>query len=597
MNKIKRATILILVATILCVLPGCGSNKAKGNNSGTDIKIVYTNDVHSYIDNVILDADGNVVGNGLRFSKIAAMVQDMRADGQNVLLVDAGDEIQGDIYGAIDEGETIINIMRETGYQLATPGNHDFDYGVLQFLKLAETSGFPYVTCNFHPIKSEESKLSDSYIFEIGGKRVAFIGVSTPETFTSSTPTYFQDETGEFIYTIDGLTDAKDLYTSVQNAIDNVKDNADYIIAIGHLGVGLDATKKGWDSRSVISNTVGLDAFIDGHSHSTIESEKVKDKKGNKVILTQTGSYLDAIGIMTISGDGAISTELVNEYSREDDKVAALEKAWMDSIDAQMKEKIAVLENRLTITNPDNDSERWIRARELNLGDLTADSVYWFFNERLTLDCDIVIQNGGGIRSAIEKGDLTYFSAKQVEPFGNMICLIGATGQQIVDALEVGATVIGEWDEEWNTPAENGAFMQVAGLSYVIDSSIPSGVELDKNGMFVKVNGDYRVKDVKVYNKENGQYEPIDLNREYQLGGINYILRNNGNGMKMFEADELTIDYVGQDYIILAEYLRSFEGDGDYPVVNTKNSPLSSYKGYLLDYENPLGAQRITILE
>ena len=255
------------------------SDDAETEAAGSDITILYTNDVHSYVANVVKDNDGNITGDGLRLSKVAAMLNDMRAAGENVLLVDAGDEIQGDIYGAMDEGETIINLMKATGYQLATPGNHDFDYGVIQFLKLAETAGFPYVTCNFHSTKTREIIFADSYTFEIAGKKVAFVGVSTPSTITSSTPVYFQDETGEFIYTVDGLKDKKDLYVSVQNAIDRVKDDADYVIGIGHLGVGIEETKKGWDSKSVIANVSGLDAFIDGHSHTVLENEKVKNKK------------------------------------------------------------------------------------------------------------------------------------------------------------------------------------------------------------------------------------------------------------------------------------------------------------------------------
>ena len=593
--KKKISIIITLAVMAIGLMAGCGNKKEA---AGSDITIIYTNDVHSYIDNVQKDDSGNITGDGFRFSKIAAMVKDMRNDGKNVLLVDAGDEIQGDIYGAMDEGETIIKIMKKTGYQLATPGNHDFDYGVLHLLKLVENAGFPYVTCNFHSTQTKEIVFSDSHTFDIGGKKVAFVGISTPETMTSSTPLYFQDERGEFIYTIDGLVDANDMYVSVQNAVNNAKENADYVIAIGHLGIGLSAKDKGWDSRSVIANVSGLDAFIDGHSHTTLESEIVKDKDGKDVVLTQTGSYLNAVGMMTIAADGTISTKLVNDYEREDEEVAALEKDWIADIDFQMNENIGVLETPLYVNNPDNLSERWIRARELNLGDFTADSMYWFFNKRINFDCDIAIQNGGGIRSKIDSGDISYLDVKQVNPFGNMVCLISATGQQIIDALEMGATVVEQWDEQWNAPAENGGFLQVAGMTYVVDTNIESSVETDSNGMFKCVSGEYRVKDVKVYNRENGQYEPIDPNKEYQLAGINYLLRNGGNGLSMFEADPLTIDFVGQDYIILAEYIKSFaEEEGEYAIVNTKNSPLSEYDGYLIDYENPLGAGRINIIE
>ena len=592
--KTKIFIIQIIISVVLLSMVGCGNNTGKSDEGS--ITIVYTNDTHSYIDNVEKDEAGNVIGDGLRFSKIAAMVADMRAAGKNVILVDAGDEIQGNIYGAIDEGEKIIDIMNATGYQLATPGNHDFGYGITQFLKLVENADFPYITCNFHSMDGSNLKISDTKIFDIAGKKVAFVGILTPETFTSSTPAYFQNEKGEFIYSIDGTSNAKDLYDSVQNAIDSVRDKADYVIALGHLGVGLSEENAGISSKDVISNVSGLDAFIDGHSHTTMEGEIIKDKDGKKVLLTQTGNYLNAVGVMEISKKGKITTKLVNDYESEDENVAKLEEEWIQEISDRMSEVIGELDTPLYIANPDNEKERWIRAKEMNCGDFTADSVYWFFNDRLEQDCDVAIINGGGVRTQIDKGDVTYLSAKQVEPFGNMICLISAKGQQIIDALEMGVTEVGKWDEEWNCPAENGGFMHVAGLTYTVDCSIPSNVKVDGNGLFKSVDGEYRVKDVKIYNKSEGKYEDINPEKEYKLAGISYLLRNSGNGLSMFKDDELVVDYVGQDYIVLSEYIKSFNGKGDKAVINTKNSPLFAYKNYLLDYENPLGAGRINII-
>jgi len=560
-----------------------------------EIKIVYTNDVHSYIDNVAKDSDGNVIGDGLRFSKIAAMVQDMKAAGENVVLVDTGDQVQGDVYGAMDEGVTIVDIMNATGYEVAAPGNHDFDYGMFQFMNLVDKAEYQFVSCNFHSTKSREIVLPPSTIIECGGKKIAFVGVTTPKTMTSSTPVYFQDENGEYIYTFEGINKPEDLFVSVQNAVDSARDKADYVVILAHLGVDIDSVNQGYSSLDMIANISGADAVIDGHSHTTMECEMVKDKTGKEIPLTQTGCYLSNMGVMTIGENGEISTELLSDYDREDETVAKMEQDWIQSVEEQMNEKIGTLETTLYINNPENDKERWIRAMELSMGDFTADSIYWFFNERLELDCDIAIQNGGGIRAQAEKGDLTYLSAKQVEPFGNMICLISATGQQIVDALEKGVTNIGEWDDEWNTPAENGGFMQVAGLSYDVDASVESSVELDENGMFKAVNGEYRVKNVKVYNKESGKYEPIDPEATYQLGGINYILRNGGSGCSMFTDCDLSVDYVGQDYVILAEYIKSFGEEGGDVSVCTKNSVLSTYKGYLIDYENPMGSGRINI--
>lgn len=521
MKKKANVSFLLMLVLILSMVMGCGNKNVTVDETATedsvssvetkqgtdaengadaeatpstgkaacDVTIVYTNDVHSYIDNVVKDENGEVIGDGLRFSKIAAMVQDMRDAGDKVFLVDAGDEIQGSVYGAMDEGATIIEIMNATGYQLATPGNHEFDFGVLNFLKHAENANFPYITCNFHSTDGSEIIFTDSYIADFGGTKVAFVGVTTPSTMTSSTPTYFQNEKGEFIYVIDGASDPKDMYRKVQSAIDYVKDKADYVIGLGHLGVGLDDKIAGIASENLIANVSGFDAFIDGHSHDVMEGNIIKDKDGNDVILTQTGNYLSNVGVMTIKKDGTISTKLVSDYDREDEKVAALEDAWIQSINEQMGEKIGALDTPLYINNPNNSDERWVRAREMNSGDFVADSIYWYFNEKLDIACDAVIQNGGGVRAELSQGDLSYFSAKQVLPYGNMICLIEATGQQIIDALEMGTNLVGEWDTDRNSPAENGGFLHVSGITYDIDTTVESSVETDENGLFVGGKG------------------------------------------------------------------------------------------------------------
>lgn len=570
------------------------SADAEEQKEASPIYIVYTNDIHSYIYNTVKD-ENNEDKPGLRMSNIAAMVSDMEADGKNVILVDAGDELQGNVYGAFDEGESVVELMNLCGYRIATPGNHDFDYGMNSFFNRIEEANYPYVSCNFHALEGDGNPLHESQIFDIGGEKIAFVGVTTPETITSSTPIYFQNEKGEYIYTIDGIDDPADMYMSVQKAIDKVKDEVDYIIAIGHVGVGIDEKKDKISSYDVIANVEGLDAFIDGHSHTVMEKELVKDKSGKEVLLTQTGSYLSNVGLMEIDGD-TIKSSLISSYDKIDDDVASAEEAINNRIMEQMGEKVAELSATMYINSPEDSDKRLIRSREMNSGDIVSDSVYWYFNDLLEIDCDVVLSNGGGIRSQLNSGDITYMDIKSVEPFGNMICMIEATGQQILDALEMGTTVIGEWDEQWEIPAENGGFLHVAGMQYTIDATIPSSVVTKGDGMFEKVDGEYRVRDVKIYNKETSEYEDMDPDRTYTVGGINYLLRNNGNGLNMFSDDNMIIDFVGQDYSILAMYLVAFEKDGEYPLVNTKNSPLNKYSGYQIDYENPYGANRINII-
>lgn len=581
---------IVFFLMIALFFPGCTKSI-----KSSEIVIVYTNDVHTYIANSVKKDDETVPA--LRFSKIAKMVKDLKAQGKEVLLVDAGDEIQGSSYGGIDDGEGIISLMNATGYDLATFGNHEFDYGTEQFYKVISKADYPYISCNFHYTGTDKriKDFSPYKIFEIAGKKVAFIGISTTDTITSSTPANFQDNKGNYIYAIDGLEKPEDLYSSVQNQIDEVKSKADYIIALGHVGVSVDEIKNRVSSKDIIQNTAGLNAFIGGHSHSAFEGEMIADREGKDVLSTQTGAYLSAAGVMTISKEGKISSKFVYDYDSCDESVEKAENEVIGKVQTLLGKKIAFLDTTLTVNSPENEKQRLIRAQELNLGDFTADSVYWFFNEAKKMNCDAAFINGGGIRASIKNGEVTLNDVKNVQPFGNVICLIKATGQQILDSLEMGTTVIGGWDYEWNAPAENPGFLHAAGLKYSVDPSIKSSVKLDDKGMFCSVQGKYRVQNVQIYNRDLQKYEPLDLNRTYTVGGINYLLRNGGNGLSMFQNCSVVIDFIGMDFEVMAEYMKNFTVKEEFPEICTKNSPLCTYKNYLLDYENPYGSGRIEI--
>lgn len=618
-----KKTILMFLAVTAVLFSGCGNSHnrnttAETTNNTTEVSesveqteeptaleetdadtelftIVYTNDIHGYIGN---KKDENSEDDVLRLSNVSKMVKDMRADGRNVILVDAGDEFQGATYAAIDEGKSISKLMNAAGYEVATIGNHEFDYGANRLFQLVDMATYDFITCNFHTIDPEATgdPFETAKLVTLGDTVVAFIGITTPETITTSSPVYFQNEKGEYIYAIDGSEAPEDLYNSVQTAIDSVRDKADFVIALGHVGIDLGAQNKHISSIDIIQNTTGLDAFIDGHSHSTISGENIKDKEGKQVVLTQTGCYLNAVGIMEVDKEGSITTSLVNSYEGVDEEVAAIENQLIETVNTELGKKIAEVGPELYISNPDNPDQRLIRSMEMNLGDLFADAFYWNFNKKIQLDCDIAIINGGDIRSGLAPGDVTMNDLKSVNPFGNMICLISATGQQIKDALEKGAAVAGDWDDQSNRPAENGGFLHVAGLRYTIDPNVASTVQTDSNNMFLSVEGDYRVKDVEVYNKDTQEYEPLVLEQTYTVGGTNYILRNSGDGFSMFDTCDMVVDYVGEDCNILSDYLESFAKSGNYALVNTENSPLKEFTGYMLDYDNPFGSGRINIL-
>ena len=578
-NFLKAAGVTTAAAAMAVGAPAAS---ACWTGEKSEVTILYTNDVHTYIDKQVPE---------LTYAAIAALKQSYQNAGKKVLLVDAGDHVQGTAYGSMDQGSSIIELMNAAGYDAATPGNHEFDYGMDRAKELMRDADFPYLSCNWVDLRTNLRVLPEIKVFVRGGVRIAFVGITTPETFTKSTPAYFMNKAQtKYIYDILGGEDGQKLYSAVQKAVDKAKCLADVVIGLGHLGV--DPSSSPWTSEEVIAHTTGFDAFIDGHSHTVMENKQVADASGRLVTLTQTGSYFANVGEMTIAPDGTISTRLVSTYDQEDPAVAAEQAAWVSSVDEMLGEKIAVADTKFYITDPATGKRR-IRSGETNLGDFVADGIYTYFNEVEQLHCDIAIMNGGGIRSDEDAGYWTFKTCKQVSPFGNVACLMSVTGKQIQDALEFAARFAGAEGKE------NGGFLQVAGATYEIHTDIPNTVQTDDKNVWIgSATGTPRVQNVKIYDRANGTYVPLDENKTYALAGMNYTLRNLGDGFAMFDGAELIKDYVSEDYLVMSTYAMTFGGvDAEgLPHLSSANSVLAEYPGYLLDYENPYGAGRISIL-
>ena len=578
-NFLKAAGVTTAAAAMAVGAPAAS---ACWTGEKSEVTILYTNDVHTYIDKQAPE---------LTYAAIAALKQSYQNAGKKVLLVDAGDHVQGTAYGSMDEGASIIELMNAAGYDAATPGNHEFDYGMDRAKELMRDADFPYLSCNWVDLRTNLRVLPEIKVFVRGGVRIAFVGITTPETFTKSTPAYFMNKAQtKYIYDILGGEDGQKLYSAVQKAVDKAKCLADVVIGLGHLGV--DPSSSPWTSEEVIAHTTGFDAFIDGHSHTVMENKQVADASGRLVTLTQTGSYFANVGEMTIAPDGTISTRLVSTYDQEDPAVAAEQAAWVNTVDDMLGEKIAVADTKFYITDPATGKRR-IRSGETNLGDFVADGIYTYFNEVEQLHCDIAIMNGGGIRSDEDAGYWTFKTCKQVSPFGNVACLMSVTGKQIQDALEFAARFAGEDGKE------NGGFLQVAGATYEIHTDIPNTVQTDEKNVWIgSATGTPRVQNVKIYDKASGSYLPLDPGATYALAGMNYTLRNLGNGFAMFDGAELIKDYVSEDYLVMSTYAMIFDGAdaAGLPHLSSANSPLAAYPGYLLNYEQPYGAGRITIL-
>ena len=545
----KLLALLLTFALALAFVPAA---LAEGEVEAGDIVILYTNDVHCSVD--------QNVNKNMGYAGVAAYKADMKAITSNVALVDCGDAIQGEAIGTLSKGKYLIDIMNASGYDYAVYGNHEFDYGMSRIQELTAEASFKYLSCNFKDIKSDPAKtVLDAYaIRDFGGKKVAFVGISTPESITKSTPAYFQDENGNYIYGFCSGGNGQELYDAVQAAVDAAKaEGVDYVVAIAHLGI--DTQSSPWTSREVIANTTGIDVVLDGHSHSTIAGETVQNKDGKAVILSSTGDKLRNLGRLVIKADGTMTTSLIAaaDYTKQDVAMDAYIAEIKLQYEATLNEVVAKTDVALTVKDPAT-GKRMVRNQETNLGDLCADAY------RTLLDADIAFVNGGGIRADIPAGDITYGQIIAVHPFGNMACSIEVTGQQILDALELGCA---------STPGESGGFLQVSGLTYEIHTYIPSGVQLDENKMFQGVEGERRVKNVKVGGA------PIDVNKTYVLASHNYMLKDGGDGYSMFKGAKVLRDEVMIDNQVLINYIKD------------------ELKGVVgSEYANPYGQGRIKLV-
>ena len=495
-----------------------------------DIVILYDNDAHCSIEG---------------YAKVAELKDEMEAKTDYVTLVSSGDFIQGGLAGALSKGEWIIDIMNAAEYDIVTLGNHEFDFQLPQLFSLMNYLDAKVVSCNFKDLQKDKSVYSPYKIVKYGDKKIAFVGVSTPESITKSTPAYFQNEKGEYIYGFCNDATGEALYACVQKAVNQArKAGADYVVAIAHLGT--EGSTEYWSSTAVAENTTGIDVILDGHSHSTFETSVLKNEAGKEVIVSQTGTKFENIGRLVITKDGKISTKLVSleSYTGQDEEVAALVEKVTAEQEKQTGKVIGKTKVDLTTLDPVTGN-RAVRNSETNLGDFCADAL------RTVLDTDIAIMNGGGIRADIPAGNITYANFVSVFPWGNLACVVEVTGQQLKDALELGAM---------NFPNESGGFLQVSGIKYKINSKIASSVKVDEEGLFQSVEGKYRVKKIKIYNEETGKYEKLDLNKTYTLGGINYTLKSCGDGFTMFKGSKVVKDDIAVDCEVLITYVTEYLG-------------------------------------
>ncbi len=489
---------IVMICVFVCMVMSVFSGAVYAEDSST-VVILYENDVHCAVEG---------------YSKLAAMKNELSQTYSNVGVVSCGDFVQGGTLGAVSKGEYIINLMNKVGYDAIALGNHEFDYKLSRLKELSALSNTKFLSCNFSKIGEDKPCFDPYIIVSYGELDIAYVGITTPETINSSNPAQFKNEKGEVVYTFN----ESDLCEVIQSNIDAAKAaGADCVIALSHIGY---AESGDWfDISDVIEGTDGFDVVLDAHSHSVIEKKIIKDKGGNDVVLSSTGTKFEYIGKLTIT-DGNFDTELVStdSYTKTD--------AVVDAYITEINENYSQLGNRkigdskVELITHDKDGNRLVRISETNLGDLCSEAL------RVETEADVSFVNGGGLRAPVEAGEVTFNDIFSVFPFNNQVVTAEITGQILMDMLEMSMM---------SYPEEDGSFPHMSGVTFSVNTSIPSAVKLDQNGFFAGVDGDYRVYNVKVLDKQSGTYKPIDLNKKYVFAAFNYFLIDFGGGMTMFE--------------------------------------------------------------
>ena len=521
----------IVLACLLIVAFAC---KRKDN-----IVILYDNDVHCAVEG---------------YAKMAGVKNELKKQTPYVSVVSCGDFAQGDVIGTLSEGGSIVKIMNQVGYDVVVFGNHEFDFGFPVMEQLASQLKATVVSCNLINKKTDKTLFKPYIIKEYGPTKVAYIGVITPETLTSS-PKIFEDidyisqfdaENNVVNYEFEGDFCADSLYGQVQKYVDAARSQgADIVVVLAHLGDELlDKTMP--TSVSLIAQTHGIDVVLDGHAHHTIADTLITNNQNQMVHLSSTGSNFRNIGQLTIAPDNALSLQLlhVDSLTAVDDSVNAL-------VDTLKNRTLAFGQQRVgrtpfPLVANDAQGNRIVRQEETNLANFCTDAF------RIMLDTDIALINAGGIRENIEAGDITYNDLLRVFPFNNTVCIATLTGKQLVDVLEYSTRYL---------PKESGGLLHVSGLRYIVmENECPAPIVYDENNLFVALaSKSERLDRIEIWDKQAQRYVPIKMNKEYTIAAFDYhIKKMGGNGI--LRNAVLKQDKMNMDVDVLSAYLFSLNG-------------------------------------
>ena len=509
--------------------------------SGKDpaIAILFTNDVHSYY-------DSNIGYDGLMLMK-----KELELKYEHVILVDAGDAVQGAPLGALSQGQEPIRIMNEVGYDIAILGNHEFDYGLEVLDALGEQLNCGYICANF--CTPDGATVYDPYrILTYDDTSVAFISVDTPTAFSKSGLHNLIDDLGNPMYDFKADVTGEPLYDCLQGYIDEVRENgADCVILVAHLGNRGDA-EKAFQSEEVVSHLNGLDAVIDGHSHETYNTTAT-DADGKEIPIAQTGCNFQNVGTMILHPDKTITVSLYDEIPAPEDWMEGIEaitvtrddrERYVDAEMHQLLEEITVsyadiMNRRVGEVDYDmlvrtEDDYRLSRHTENGLCNLVAD----VFRE--TTRADIGLVNAGSVRNSLPAGEITFNSVLNMLPYSDDVQIAEVTGQTLLDALEFSCRLM---------PEPNGGFLQVSGMEFTVDLSVDSPVVTDETGAFLRIEGARRVSDVMI------DGEPLDPETIYTVASTAFLFTG-GDNYRMLADDAEVVELTGKtDNIMVADYI------------------------------------------
>lgn len=500
-----------------------GSTLLHAQNSKS-IKILYDNDVHCY-------AEGYPVMGGVGDS--------LRSQGYEVLTVSCGDYIFGNTLGVVSNGAYIVRLMNAVGYDYVTLGNHEFDYGIAQLKELQKLSKAEILCCNL--VNHEGHRMMTSGVVrKIGGIGVGLIGVATPTTLTSCNPAYFRDSEGNILYNFCSTN----LIEVVQGIADSLRGaGADVVIVLSHLGDSENAI----NSTLLIGKTRGIDAVLDGHDHHIIEQRWVANQEGEPVLLSSTGEHFNHIGVLTVSTfpnhKPIVSSQLLSTYPLHLTK--CINKAVADTLAALLTggaDRQYFAHCDATLTAIDERGMRTARYQESSLGNLIADAY------RIVTGAQIGWVNGGSIRANLDSGAISSNELMQVLPFQNQTVLGEVTGQEILDALEMGVRTL---------PTSSGGFAQVSGLSYEVNCTIPSSVVLDSTEIFHHVSGARRVYNVRIVSGEGSV--ALEADKIYTIASSSFTLCNHGDGIGFPHLHVVSKNF-GTDAEVLEQYIKQHLG-------------------------------------